>query len=222
MLYIWHRTRLGVKHAQGSDRGRNPTWRVMNPDERPSKRDAFTAFLREGWVSLHLDARRTGVAVPPAFANEPHLVLQYGRNMPIPIPDLEVTEDGVSATLSFSRAPHRTHVPWSSVYVVACTDGRGILYYEDVPQEVSLMPPGGGASPAGPAPVRPAVAPAPAEEVADEEAEDELAVEAPPRSARRLRSVPAEAQPSEAAAEVEPPMVPATRRRRRPQLRLVK
>src|SRR4029453_12034828 len=97
---------------------------------------------------------RTGVVVPQAFSAEPHLVLQYGRNMPIPIPDLEVTDDGVSATLSFSRAPHRTHVPWSSVYVVACTDGRGILYYEDVPQEVSLMPPPGTTAAAP----RPAVA----------------------------------------------------------------
>src|SRR4051794_27971360 len=117
----------------------------MNADERPSKRDAFAAFLQEGWVSLHLDARRPGVGVPVAFATEPHLVLQYGRNMPIPIPDLEVTDEGVSATLSFSREPHKTHIPWSSVYVVACTDGRGILYYEDVPQEVSLMvPPSAG------------------------------------------------------------------------------
>jgi stringent starvation protein B len=193
----------------------------MNPDERPSKRDAFTAFLREGWVSLHLDARRAGVVVPPSFGTEPHLVLQYGRNMPIPIPDLEVTDEGVSATLSFSRAPHRTHVPWSSVYVVACTDGRGILYYEDVPQEVSLMPPPGGGTNA-----RPAVAPsaqvpaatAPAQNTADDSEEE--APEEAPREIRRLRSVPAEADAGE-----EPPLdppLPAARRRRRPQLRLVK
>src|SRR5438046_9831803 len=98
----------------------------MNPDERPSKRDAYTAFLREGWVSLHLDARRAGVSVPPSFANEPHLVLQYGRNMPIPIPDLEVTDEGVSATLSFSRPPHRATARRSSVYPVACTARRCI------------------------------------------------------------------------------------------------
>jgi stringent starvation protein B len=185
----------------------------MNSGERPSKRDAFIAFLREGWVSLHLDARRTGVVVPPAFASEPHLVLQYGRNMPIPIPDLEVTEDGVSATLSFSRAPHRTHVPWSSVYVVACTDGRGILYYEDVPQEVSLMPPPGAASP------RPSAAAAAAEEVSEED-EEELA-DVVPREVRRLRSVPAEVDAREDRTEVDLTAPPA-RRRRRPQLRLVK
>jgi stringent starvation protein B len=185
----------------------------MNPDERPSKRDAFTAFLREGWVSLHLDARRAGVVVPPSFASEPHLVLQYGRNMPIPIPDLEVTDDGVSATLSFSRAPHRTHVPWSSVYVVACTDGRGILYYEDVPQEVSLMPPPGTVA------VKPG-SPAPAPAVDTDEDDDELGDEAP-RDIRRLRSVPADVDARDEPTEVELTAA-APRRRKRPQLRLVK
>src|SRR5688572_13439701 len=105
----------------------------MQPEERPSKRDAFLAFLAEGWVSIHLDARRPGVRVPEVLGENRHLVLQYGRNMPISIPDLEVSEEGVSATLSFSRTAHKTHVPWSAVYIVACTDGRGVLYYEDVP-----------------------------------------------------------------------------------------
>ena len=111
----------------------------MNPEERPSKRDAFLAFFGEGWVSIHLDARREGVEVPSEFADNRHLVLQYGQNMPIPIPDLAVNDKGVSATLSFSRTPYRTFVPWSAIYIVACTDGRGILYYEDVPEDVSLV-----------------------------------------------------------------------------------
>ena len=174
----------------------------MNPDERPSKREAFLAFLREGWVSLHLDARRSGVAVPDSFAAEPHLVLQYGRNMPIPIPDLDVTDQGVSATLSFSRTPYRTHVPWSSVYVVACTDGRGILYYEDVPQEVSLS------APPTPSPVARPLA----------SYDDEATADAPSPALQRLRSIPAESAPfEEAELDSELP-----KRRRRPQLRLVK
>jgi stringent starvation protein B len=174
----------------------------MNPDERPSKREAFVAFLREGWVSLHLDARYPGVAVPAMFAGEPHLVLQYGRNMPIPIPDLEVSDEGVSATLSFSRTPHRTHVPWSSVYVVACTDGRGILYYEDVPQEVSLSAP---------------PTPTPRPRTLGTDDDDETAVDGPSPALRRLRSIPAEsASLEDPACEVGP------KRRRRPQLRLVK
>ena len=111
----------------------------MSSSERPSKQQAFLALLREGWTSLHLDARRPGVVVPDSLRREPHLVLQYGHDLPIPIPDLEIDDYGVRATLSFSRTAHRTVVPWSAVYVVACDDGRGILYSEDVPQDVAVI-----------------------------------------------------------------------------------
>jgi hypothetical protein len=48
----------------------------MSSSERPSKQQAFLALLREGWTSLHLDARRAGVVVPEQLQGEPHLVLQ--------------------------------------------------------------------------------------------------------------------------------------------------
>jgi stringent starvation protein B len=113
----------------------------MDESERPSKKDAFLALLRAGWASLHLDARRSGVVVPAPFSSQVHLVLQYGRNMPIPITDLEVTDEGVSATLSFGRVPHRTYVPWNAVYAVSCTNGCGVVYREDLPEEVALATP---------------------------------------------------------------------------------
>src|SRR5512140_669755 len=113
----------------------------MDDSERPPKRDAFLALLRAGWASLHLDARSPGVVVPAPFSSQAHLVLQYGRNMPIPITDLEVTEAGVSATLSFSRVSHRTYVPWNAVYAVTCTNGCGVLYREDIPADVALATP---------------------------------------------------------------------------------
>jgi hypothetical protein len=61
--------------------------------------------------------------------------------MPIPITDLEVTDAGVSATLSFARIPHRTYVPWSAVYAVSCTNGCGVLYREDIPTDVAVATP---------------------------------------------------------------------------------
>src|SRR5207244_13422816 len=89
--------------------------------------------------SLHLDARRPGVIVPAHLRGEAHLVLQYGHDLPISIPDLEVDDYGVRATLSFSRLPQLTVVPWSAIYVVACDDGRGVLYQEDVPPDVTVI-----------------------------------------------------------------------------------
>ncbi len=113
----------------------------MDDTERPSKRHAFLAFLGDAWASLHLDARRPGVVVPAPFSSQAHLVLQYGRNMPIPIDALEVTDAGVSATLSFSRVPHRTYIPWSAVYAITSTNGGGALYQEDIPPDVALATP---------------------------------------------------------------------------------
>ena len=111
----------------------------MQSSERPSKHKVFVDLLRKGRPSLYLDARRPGVIVPAHLRGEPHLVLQYGYDLPIPIPDLEVDEHGVRATLSFSKSPQRTVIPWSAVYVVACDDGRGVLYPEDVPNDVSII-----------------------------------------------------------------------------------
>jgi stringent starvation protein B len=117
---------------------------MMKPDERPSKRDAFLAFFEKGSVFVYLDARRGGVKVPPEFAGNRQLLLQYGDNMPIPIPDLQVDDDGITATLSFSRMPHRTFVPWAAVYMIERGDlergdGKRILYYNDVPEDVAIM-----------------------------------------------------------------------------------
>jgi len=175
----------------------------MDGSERPSKQEAFLTLLSEGWVSLHLDARRPGVVVPAPFSLQAHLVLQYGRSMPVPIPDLEVTAAGVSCTLSFSRVPHRTYVPWSAVYVVACTNGCGVLYREDVPRELCFFGQGDDGRLSQPRACSGA--------------------EAVPMDEPWLRSVPLAAEEDEMEIESDGMLVRApARRRRRPQLRVVK
>jgi stringent starvation protein B len=165
------------------------------------------ALLKEGLTSLHLDARRPGVVLPSDFRQEAHLMLQYGYVLAIPIPDLEVDEYGVRATLSFSQRPHLTVIPWTAVYAIASVDGRGVLYPEDLPGDVSVV--------------------TTSESGEISEAPDQAAVEVaamggegtsdgvPGASIRRLRSIPAHPE-----AELAEPL--AVRRRRRPQLRLVK
>ena len=56
--------------------------------------------------------------------------LEYGFNMPVPISDLKIAEDGVSATLSFSRIPFRTYVPWEAVVSI-----EGLRVVEPKPPE---------------------------------------------------------------------------------------
>ena len=185
----------------------------MAAPERPSKQDAFLALLREGWTSLHLDARRAGVIVPTHLRGEAHLVLQYGHDLPITIPDLEVDDYGVRATLSFQRSPQLTVVPWSAVYVVACDDGRGVLYQEDVPEDVSII---AARPPSDRAPGDGAITREEAVQQ-DEELFDVAARASKGRDStdRLLRAVPDDAVV--AASDLATPP-----RRRRPQLRLVK
>jgi len=170
------------------------------------------AFLGEGWVSVHLDARRKGVRVPPELTDTRHLVLQYGRDMPIPIPDLVVGDEGITATLSFARMPHQTFVPWSAIYIVSCTDGRGILYYEDVPEDVSVAVRSAEGETRG-LPGREADLDdlAPPGELSEADTE--------PVRAPFLRSVPTETEPGNE--ETQERAAPV-RRRRRPQLKVVK
>jgi stringent starvation protein B len=187
----------------------------MNP-ERPPKQQAFLALLKEGSTSLHLDARRPGVVVPEAFRQEAHLMLQYGYDLAISIPDLEVDEQGVRATLSFSRTPHLTVIPWTAVYAIASVDGRGVLYPEDVPGDVSVM--------AGAEPGEAAQAPESVSAVVAAMGGDKTGAGTsdgvPEGRIRRLRSIPAHPEAELAGAELAEPL--AARRRRRPQLRLVK
>ncbi len=171
------------------------------------------AFLGEGWVSVHLDARRAGVRLPDDLSDTRHLVLQYGRDMPIPIPDLVVGDEGVSATLSFSRTPCQTFIPWSAIYIVSCTDGRGILYYEDVPEDVSVAVRGAdGETTALPGNVPDGDETAPPGEMTEADTE--------PVRAPFLRSVPTDPADNDATPQTD--QGAPVRRRRRPQLKVVK
>jgi stringent starvation protein B len=203
----------------------------MSSPERPTKPQAFLALLKEGWTSLHLDARRIGVLVPQGLRAQAHLVLQYGHDLPISIPDLEVDEDGVHATLSFSRMPQRTFVPWTAVYAITCNDprscneGRGVLYPEDVPQEVAVM----AAPDTQETQLESEEAQLESDEAQEAEAADMAALAAEGNAdavrdvtpVRRLRSIPAVPE-TERPEQAHARTLPAPRRRRRPQLRLVK
>jgi stringent starvation protein B len=88
-------------------------------------------------VHVHLDPRAPGVVVPAWFKKQPQLVLQIGLNMPVPIPDLRLDEEGMSCTLSFNRTPFYCVVPWPGVYAMVGDDGRGMVWPDDVPPEVA-------------------------------------------------------------------------------------
>lgn len=103
----------------------------------PPKKDVARALLLRGSVFVHLDPRVTEVVVPQWLRNQPQLVLQIGLDMPIPIPDLRVDDDGVYGTLSFQRSPFTCQVPWKGVFALVGEDGRGMVWPEDLPGEIA-------------------------------------------------------------------------------------
>jgi stringent starvation protein B len=122
----------------------------------PPKKEVALALLERSNVDVYLDPRARGVVVPPQFRKEPRLILKIGLNMPVPIPDLRLDDESMSCTLSFNRSPFYCVVPWSSVFAMVGEDGRGMVWPDDVPQElaVKVVEPGteSSRSPGAPAP----------------------------------------------------------------------
>ncbi len=95
----------------------------------PPKHLVALKLLESSGIFVHLDPRHRDVVVPAQFKTQQELVLQFGLNMRIPIKDLEVEEDSISGTLSFSRRPFWCKIPWFAVYaVVSDTDRRGFSW----------------------------------------------------------------------------------------------
>ena len=81
--------------------------------------------------------------------------------MPVPIPDLDISEQKIQATLSFNREPYLVTVPWHAVFGMVSEGGQGLLWTGDVPGEVleqmlQLSQNGDGADPAQKAEAAPA------------------------------------------------------------------
>jgi hypothetical protein len=101
----------------------------------PSKRDLVRELLDEGTLLLHLDPRRDGVNLPAHLRQDATVALSLGRHLAVPIPDLEVGDDAITATLSFNRTPHHCVLPWTAIYLVTTDHGKAYLWAQDAPPE---------------------------------------------------------------------------------------
>ncbi|MFK7987633.1 MAG: hypothetical protein AB8I08_16555, partial [Sandaracinaceae bacterium] len=99
--------------------------------------DVARALLVRGSMFVYLDPRREEVSVPPWFRKQAQLVLQFGLQLPVPIPDMRVDEEGVFGTLSFNRQPFVCEIPWSGVFALVGDDGMGMVWEEDLPEEIA-------------------------------------------------------------------------------------
>jgi stringent starvation protein B len=103
----------------------------------PPKLDVARYLLAQGSLFVHLDPRVDTVVVPDWYRSEPQLVLQIGFDMPVPIPDLQVDAEGIYGTLSFNRSPFACHVQWDAVFALAGDDGRGMVWPDSMPHEIT-------------------------------------------------------------------------------------
>jgi hypothetical protein len=83
-------------------------------------REAFEHLLREHPIVRVVFMEHDGLKVPDAV--KPGVgqttTFEYGLDLPGQIPDLEITEVGIVATLSIGRKPYWTFVPWDAVIQV--------------------------------------------------------------------------------------------------------
>lgn len=84
----------------------------------------FAACLSDGGVAqVHIQPHKQ-LVWPTEFTG--FIMLEYGMNMPIPMPDLKWTEKGIHATLSVNQEPHLTFVPWEAVVAIS-PKGQGVI-----------------------------------------------------------------------------------------------
>jgi stringent starvation protein B len=100
----------------------------------PSKKQTLLRYLERGITMVHLDARRPGVQVPAKHSGDPHLRLNLSYRYSIP--DLEIDDERVQATLSFGGAPFQCILPWAAIFGITSHAGEGQVWPEDLPTEV--------------------------------------------------------------------------------------
>jgi hypothetical protein len=96
-----------------------------------NKREIFEQALADCYRTHVVVFKHQDVIVPTwiwKIAGGPsgieYTILEYGLDLAKPIPDMEVTDKGIRATLSFSNEPHATFIPWEAVAKIIGLDKR--------------------------------------------------------------------------------------------------
>jgi hypothetical protein len=77
---------------------------------------AFESLWNTGeGVLVLVDGQHPDLIMPADIRALYPLVLDYDPHALVPIDDLKIDDDGVSATLSFNRVGHKTFVPWLAI-----------------------------------------------------------------------------------------------------------
>lgn len=84
-------------------------------------------------VGVHFAGMKEDARLPEQV-RKISVLLEYGWDMPNPIPDLMFDATGIFATLSFGGSPFKTFVPWEAVFAITNkATGRGIVWPSEIP-----------------------------------------------------------------------------------------
>ena len=83
-----------------------------------------------------LDSRHPEVDVPASHKNNSSLNLVFNLNFRRPI---EITEEGIFATLAFNGRPHKCILPFEAVWAIYDPNMKnGQVWEESIPEDVNL------------------------------------------------------------------------------------
>ena len=107
----------------------------MGISSEEQKREVLEQLLDEGMVLVTLDARRDDVSVPQHLKCDPQLRLNLSYRFGLP---LDIDDEGVHTTLTFSGQPFECRLPWSSIYLfVSHNNGKPYLFPNAIPKSIA-------------------------------------------------------------------------------------
>ena len=89
-------------------------------------------------VFVYINRNVPGIKLPSHIPDGESIALQFGYDLPIPIPDLQFDDDTVQASLSFGGQRFYVVVPWASVFAITNEDGIGTMFRSLKPNSVTI------------------------------------------------------------------------------------
>ena len=100
------------------------------------KYDFLLYLLEEDDAMVCLDSRHPEVDVPATHKNNSSLNLVFNLNFRRPI---EITEEGIFATLAFNGRPYKCTLPFDAVWAISDPNMKnGQVWEESIPKDMNL------------------------------------------------------------------------------------
>lgn len=100
------------------------------------KQLVLLGFLASGVVHTYFDPRHPAVVLPDLMRRGNRVCISYGDAVEQPPTDVQVTDEGVSATVIVNGQPLHTFVPWASVLYLETPAGGRAMWLSDYPDDL--------------------------------------------------------------------------------------